>query len=125
MGRVSSTGSKKRSSKIKDSFHKTFTKLSYRLHIRGVIYSQRDERGAKLLKTQRQTTGQEDKQMAKVFFGHIQYDGEYNDMSGLLTVSNALTDKTVSKHYANKYTAKRGFMRIVRHMQKVEYGTKD
>lgn len=61
----------------------------------------------------------------RYFFGHIQYDGEYNDMSGLLTVTNVLTDKTVSKNYANKYTAKRGFMTIVRHMQKVEYGTKD
>lgn len=43
MGSLYLTGSKKRSSKIKNSFHKTFTKLSYRLHIRGVIYSQRDE----------------------------------------------------------------------------------
>lgn len=102
MVRVSSTGSKKRSSKIKDSFHKTFTKLSYRLHIRGVIYSQRDERGAKLLKALCQPRGQEDKQMAKVFFGHIQHDGEYNDMSGLLTVTNVLTDKTVSKNYAKQ-----------------------
>lgn len=62
--------------------------------------------------------------MEKVFFGHLQYDGEYNDMSGLLTVSNVLTDKTVSKHYANKYTAKRGFMNIVRHLQKLEYGSR-
>lgn len=46
-------------------------------------------------------------------------------MSGLLTVSNVLSDKTVSKHYASKYTAKRGFMTIVRHLQELEYGTKD
>lgn len=59
--------------------------------------------------------------MEKVFFEHIEYDGEYDEMSGLLTVSNVLTDKTVSKHYANKYTAKRGFMTIVRHMRKAEY----
>lgn len=62
--------------------------------------------------------------MEKVFFEHIQYDGEYNEMSGLLTVSNVLTDKTVSKHYANKYTAKRGFMTIVRHLQELEYGSR-
>lgn len=62
--------------------------------------------------------------MEKVFFGYIEYDGEYDEMSGLLTVSNVLTDKTVSKHYANKYTAKRGFMTIVRHLQKLEYDTK-
>ena len=62
--------------------------------------------------------------MEKVFFGHIEYDGEYDEMSGLLTVSNVLTDMTVSKHYANKYTAKRGFMTIVRHLQKLEYDTK-
>lgn len=63
--------------------------------------------------------------MEKVFFGHLEYDGEYDEMSGLLAVSNVLTDKTVSKHYANKYTAKRGFMTIVRHLQELEYGTKD
>lgn len=63
--------------------------------------------------------------MNKVFFDHFQYDGEYDERSGLLTVSNVFTDKTVSKHYANKYTAKRGFMTIVRHMQKVEYGAED
>lgn len=63
--------------------------------------------------------------MEKVFFGYIEYDGEYDEMSGLLTVSNVLTDKTVSKHYANKYTAKRGFMTIVRYMQKAEYEMKD
>ena len=54
--------------------------------------------------------------MEKVFFDHLQYEGEYDEMSGLLTVTNVFTDKTVSKHYANKYTAKRGFERIVRKM---------
>lgn len=63
--------------------------------------------------------------MEKVFFDHIQYDGVYDEMSGLLTVINLYTDKTVSKYYANKYTAKRGFMTIVRHLQELEYGTKD
>ncbi len=63
--------------------------------------------------------------MEKVFFEHILYDGEYDEMSGLLTVSNIITGKTVSKHYANKYTAKRGFMTIVRYMKKAEYEMKD
>ena len=38
-----------------------------------------------------------------------------------MKLANVNTDKTVSKHYANKYTAKRGFMTIVRHMRKAEY----
>lgn len=54
--------------------------------------------------------------MAKVFFGFLQYDGEYDEMSGKLTVFNVYTGEEVSKQYANKYTAKVGFMRIVRKM---------
>lgn len=45
--------------------------------------------------------------MEQVFFDKLQYTGEYNEMSGKLIVTH---------HYANKYTAKRGFERIVRMM---------
>lgn len=54
--------------------------------------------------------------MDKVFFDHLQYAGEYYEMSGKLTVINVYTGAEVSKQYANKYTAKRGFERIVRQM---------
>ena len=58
--------------------------------------------------------------MNKVFFDHLQYDGEYDEMSGKLTVTNVFTDAEVSKQYANKYTAKKGFERIVRQMMENE-----
>lgn len=54
--------------------------------------------------------------MEQVFFDKLQYTGEYNEMSGKLIVTNVFTDDTVTHHYANKYTAKRGFERIVRRM---------
>ena len=54
--------------------------------------------------------------MEKVFFGFLQYDGEYDEMSGKLIVFDVYTGKEVIKQYANKYTAKRGFERIVRKM---------
>ncbi len=52
----------------------------------------------------------------RYFFDKLQYTGEYNEMSGKLIVTNVFTDDTVTHHYANKYTAKRGFERIVRMM---------
>ena len=58
---------------------------------------------------------QEEKQM-KTFFDHKDYLGEYNENTGVLTVTNAFTDAEVSKQYASKYTAQRGFERIVRKM---------
>lgn len=54
--------------------------------------------------------------MEQVFFDKLQYTGEYNEMSDKLIVTNVFTDVTVTHHYANKYTAKRGFERIVRMM---------
>ena len=59
--------------------------------------------------------------MHGINFDHRQYIGEYNEMSGILTVTNVYTDKTVQRKYANKYSAKRGFERIVAKMIRVEY----
>ena len=52
----------------------------------------------------------------KTFFDNKEYLGEYNENTGVLTVTNVFTDTEVSKPYASKYTAKRGFERIVRKM---------
>lgn len=50
----------------------------------------------------------------KTYFDHKQYIGEYNEMTGALTVTNAYTGEIYIKSYSSKYTAKRGFERIVR-----------
>ena len=54
--------------------------------------------------------------MATSYFDHKEYLGEYNENTGKLTVTNLYTDTEVSKNYANKYSAKRGFEHIVRKM---------
>lgn len=52
----------------------------------------------------------------KVNFDYKQYLGVYNKTAGILTVINVYTYEKVSKKYSSKYTAKRGFERIVRKM---------
>lgn len=59
--------------------------------------------------------------MYEIYFDHKQYIGEYNEMSGILTVTNLYTDKMAQRKYADKYSAKRGFERIVAKMMRVEY----
>lgn len=59
----------------------------------------------------------------KVHFEFKEYFGEYDDMTGFLTVTNVYTGDVFTKTYAtyaNKYTAKRGFERIVRNMRAVK-----
>ena len=54
--------------------------------------------------------------MTTSYFEHKEYLGEYNENTGRLTVTNIYTGADVSKQYASKYTAQRGFERIVRKM---------
>lgn len=49
----------------------------------------------------------------KVYFERKQYVGEYDEMTGFLSVTNVYTGDVYTCTYANKYTAKRGFERIV------------
>ena len=46
----------------------------------------------------------------------LHYIGVYNSISGTLTVGNIINDNKVIKHYANKYTAKRGFESVVKRL---------
>lgn len=49
----------------------------------------------------------------KVYFERKQYVGEYDEMTGFLSVKNVYTGNVYTQTYANKYSAKRGFERIV------------
>ena len=51
-----------------------------------------------------------------LYFDYKQFIGEYNEISGYLSVINVYTDEEVNKRYSSKYAAKRGFERIVRKM---------
>lgn len=52
----------------------------------------------------------------KVFFEFKHYLGEYDEMTGFLYVKNVYTNDVYARTYANKYSAKRGFERVVRYM---------
>lgn len=56
----------------------------------------------------------------KVYFNFKEYIGEYDEMTGFLTVTNAYSNDVFTKSYANKYTAKCGFERIVSEMRAKE-----
>lgn len=71
------------------------------------------------LKAIRQPKGKEEKTM-KVYFNFKEYIGEYDEMTGFLTVTNAYSNDVFTKSYANKYTAKRGFERVVADMRATE-----
>lgn len=56
----------------------------------------------------------------KVYFEFKEYVGVYNEMTGFLTVTNVFTKDAFTTTYANKYSAKRGFKRIVSEMRAKE-----
>lgn len=49
----------------------------------------------------------------KVYFERKNYLGEYDEEIGVLYVKNVYTNDVYARTYANKYSAKRGFERIV------------
>lgn len=56
----------------------------------------------------------------KVYFEFKGYVGVYSEETGFLTVTNVFTNDEFTTTYANKYTAKRGFKRIVSEMRAKE-----
>lgn len=56
----------------------------------------------------------------KVYFAIKQYIGEYDEMTGFLYVKNVYANSVYARTYANRYSAKRGFERIVAVMQATE-----
>lgn len=51
--------------------------------------------------------------MQKLRWYKYHFIGEYDEVSGMLTVTGFITNKKlVYKRYSNKYTAKRGFEQI-------------
>ena len=56
----------------------------------------------------------------KVFFEFKHYLGEYDEMTGFLYVKNVYTNDVYARTYANKYSAKRGFERVVIAMSAME-----
>ena len=49
----------------------------------------------------------------KTYFEHKHYLGEYDETTGFLYVKNVYTNDVYARTYVNKYSAKRGFERIV------------
>jgi hypothetical protein len=86
-----------------------------------VYYIDNETRG-KTSKHNDSPKGKEKKEMATAYFDNEEYHGEYNENSGTLTITNSYTGEIYIAHYCNKYTAKRGFGRIVRDMQNAGEG---
>lgn len=59
-----------------------------------------------------QTRTERERQMQIVWY-KLHYIGNYNSVSGTLTVCNIINDNKIIKHYANKRTAKQGFDSLV------------
>lgn len=50
-------------------------------------------------------------------FDFKQYLGVYNDVTGVLRVINVYTDEVFVKAYANKHSARRGFVRLMKMLE--------